>query len=207
MLNQAIDVLYSRARDRGRRGQVWPALTERWHHLLALDEISATCTVHACRYDGIRTVPISQIRGSDGRSHDFDCDFNPLQDHNKKRWLNVATARRQGKALPPVKLVQVGDVYFVLDGHHRISVARALGQQDIEAKVIVWQVTGPLPWERSATVHDLTGQEMEIEQLYKEVRDDSARLQERFLLSLRNFLIAVGMKLKAQVVSVRVGGL
>jgi hypothetical protein len=46
-------------------------------------------------------------------------------------------------------LVQVGDVYFVCDGHHRISVARAMGQQDIEAKVMVWQVTGPLPWETS----------------------------------------------------------
>jgi hypothetical protein len=47
--------------------------------------------------------------------------------------------------LPPVVLVQVGDVYFVRDGHHRISVARALGQLDIEAEVTVWQVSGPLP--------------------------------------------------------------
>jgi hypothetical protein len=49
--------------------------------------------------------------------------------------------------LPPVVLVQVGDVYFVRDGHHRISVARALGQLDIEAEVTVWQVSGPLPWD------------------------------------------------------------
>jgi hypothetical protein len=49
--------------------------------------------------------------------------------------------------LPPVVLVQVGDVYFVRDGHHRISVARALGQLDIEAEVTVWEVAGPLPWD------------------------------------------------------------
>jgi hypothetical protein len=49
--------------------------------------------------------------------------------------------------LPPVVLVQVGDVYFVRDGHHRISVARALGQLDIEAEVTVWHLSGPLPWD------------------------------------------------------------
>ena len=201
-------MLYSRARDRGLRGQLWSTLTGHSRRLLALEEIEATCTVHALRYAGVQTVPISQIRGSEGRSDDFDCDFNPLQDHNKGRWLSVAAARRRGKELPPVKLVQVGDVYFVCDGHHRISVARALGQRDIEAKVMVWSVTGPLPWERSAAVHNLTGQETEIGRLYKKVRDDSAGLQERSLLSLRNLLIAVGMKLRAWVVSqVGVGGL
>ena len=63
------------------------------------------------------------------------------------RWLGVAAARDHGKVLPPVVLVQVGGVYFVRDGHHRISVARALGQLDIEAEVTVWQVSGPLPWD------------------------------------------------------------
>jgi hypothetical protein len=201
MPNQATDILYSCARDRGQWGQVWSTLTGRSRRLLALDEIEATCTVHAYRDAGMRTVPISQIRGSGGRCDDFDHDFNPLQDHNKGRWLSVAALRRRGKALPPIKLVQVGDVYFVLDGHHRISVARALGQRDIEAKVMVWRVTGPLPWERSAAAHNLTGQETDIGRLHKQVRDDSARLQERFLLSLHNLLIAVGMKLKGQVVS------
>ena len=186
MPNQAIDMLYSRARDRGQWAQVWSTLTGRSRCLLALDEIEATCTVHTCRHAGIRTVPISQIRGSGGRSDDFDCDFNPLQDHNKRRWLSIAAARRRGKALPPVGLVQVGDVYFVCDGHHRISVARAMGQRDIEAKVMVWQVTGPLPWETSAPAQNLTGQETEIERLYKKVRDESVRLQELFLLRLRS---------------------
>ena len=79
--------------------------------------------------------------------------------------------------------------------------ARALGQQDIEAEVMVWQVTGPLPWARSAAAHNFTGQEMEIGCLYKKVRDDSARLRERFLLSVRDLQIAVGIKLKARVVS------
>ena len=162
MPNQATDTLYSRARARGQWGQVWSTLTGRSRHLLSLGEIEATCTVHVYGYAGVRTVPISQIHGSEGRSNDFDRDFNPLQNHNKRRWLSIAAARRRGKALPPVKLVQVGDVYFVCDGHHRISVARALGQQDIEAKVMVWQVTGSLPWERSAAAHNLTSQERRL---------------------------------------------
>ncbi len=197
MSNQAIDTLYSRARARGQWGQIWSALTGRSRRLLALDEIEATCTVHTCRYAGIRTVPISQIRGSEGRSSDFDCDFNPLQDHNERRWLSIAALWRQGKALPPVGLVQVGDVYFVCDGHHRISVARAMGQQGIEAKVMVWQVTKPLPWEASGSAHNLTGQDMGTGRLYKKVWDAGARLQERFLLSLRNLSVTVGMKLRA----------
>jgi hypothetical protein len=61
------------------------------------------------------------------------------------RWLSVAAARDQDEVLPPVVLVRVGDVYFVRDGHHRISVALALGQLDIEAEVTIWHVSGRLP--------------------------------------------------------------
>jgi hypothetical protein len=96
---------------------------------------------------GTRPVPVSQIRGSEGRCRYFDADFNPLYDQARGRWLGIARARQQGKYLPPVVLVQVGDTYFVRDGHHRISVARAMGQIEVEARVTIWQVTGPLPWE------------------------------------------------------------
>ena len=142
MLDQATDRLFSHVRDRGQRGLILSALTRRSRRLLALDEVDVARAAQARQDVGIHMVPIRQIRGSESRSSDFDCDFNPLHDHNKRRWLNVATARRRGKALPPVKLIQVGDVYFVRDGHHRISVARALGQRDIEARVLVWKVNG-----------------------------------------------------------------
>jgi hypothetical protein len=192
--------LYSRTRNRGWRGQVWSSLTGRSRRLFTLAEIDATCTVHARRHAGIRTVPIGQIRGTQDRGHDFDRDFNPLQDHSKGRWLGIAAARQRGKALPLVELVQVGDVYFVRDGHHRISVARALGQRDIEAKVMAWQVTGPLPWEESAATPSPAGQGAGIGQLTSKVRDGSARLQEHFLLSLRNLLAAAGAKSRAQAI-------
>jgi hypothetical protein len=112
-----------------------------------LSEIENRCRVEGRSHAGLHTVPIGQIRGSEGRCSDFDRDFHPLQDHSRGRWLRVARARDEDKVLPPVELVQVGDIYFVRDGHHRISVARALGQLDIEAEVTVWQVSGPLPWD------------------------------------------------------------
>jgi hypothetical protein len=125
-------------------------LTGRSRRLFALKEIRAVCSVEAESDGGIRTVPLSQIRGSEGRSRYFDCDFNPLYDRARGRWLNIARASQQDKVLPPVVLVQVGNVYLVKDGHHRISVARALGQTEIDARVTIWQVTGPLPWETVA---------------------------------------------------------
>jgi hypothetical protein len=143
----SVDTLYSRSRRHGRRGRFWSTMSQDSHRLLDLSEIEDTCRVDTRSYAGPHTVPIEQIRGSEGRSNDFDRDFNPLQDHCKSRWLRIAKAREQDKVLPPVVLVQVGGVYFVRDGHHRISVARALGQLDIEAEVTVWQVAGLLPWE------------------------------------------------------------
>jgi hypothetical protein len=139
--------LYARSRRHARRGRYWPTGSRGPRRLLALSEVEEACRVDARSYAGLHTVPIGQIRGSEGRCTDFDCDFHPLQDHCKERWLRVAAARDQGKALPPVVLIQVGNTYFCRDGHHRISVARALGQLDIEAEVTVWHVSGPLPWE------------------------------------------------------------
>jgi hypothetical protein len=142
--------LFAQARKRARQGQFWSRLTGRSQGLFALKQVRAACTVQAMHDGGVRTVPINQIRGSEGRSHYFDLDFNPLYDQTRGRWLSIAVAQQQGKALPPVSLIQVGDLYFVQDGHHRISVARARGQTAIEARVIVWQVSGPLPWETLA---------------------------------------------------------
>jgi hypothetical protein len=125
------------------------ALAHRASHLLDLGDVEETCTIHNRCYAGIQIVSLDQIRGSDGRCRDFDAAFYPRQHHNRSRWLNVAIARQMGVALPPVCLVQVDDVYFVRDGHHRISVARVLGQRCIEAEVVTWQVAGPLPWAAS----------------------------------------------------------
>ena len=88
---------------------------------------------------GLQLVPISRIQGSEGRCDDFDADFRPLRNHTKDRWVGIAMAHSNEEALPAVELVQIGDTFFVRDGHHRISVAKLFGQLEIEAEVTVWQ--------------------------------------------------------------------
>ena len=82
--------LYARSRRDGRRGRFWSTGSQDSRRLLDLSEIEGTCRVDARCYAGLHTVPIEQIRGSEGRSNDFDCDFHPLQDHSRSRWLGVA---------------------------------------------------------------------------------------------------------------------
>lgn len=122
------------------------ALRRQSWRLLDLSRIPSS-QVRGRRYGGIQSVAINQVCGSMGRSGDFDRRFHPLDDRLRSRWISVAMARSQFTPLPPVSLVQVGGLYFVEDGHHRISVARALGESAIDAEVTVWDVHGPLPWE------------------------------------------------------------
>lgn len=86
-------------------------------------------------YRGVKTVAIAQIVGSVNRYKDFDRAFLPRQSHTAQRWQKVNRAWYEEVGLPPVLLYQVGDVYFVVDGNHRVSVAREMGQEFIEAEV------------------------------------------------------------------------
>lgn len=132
--------LCQRAYTLGWLSQVWTTLTGRTRYLLNLTEVEAN-GAGGNRYSvGVREVPICQIQGSQGRCDDFDRNFYPLKDYLRSRWLRVATAQQLGQALPPVELIQVGDIYFVRDGHHRISVAKAAGQTEIAAEVRVWEI-------------------------------------------------------------------
>lgn len=140
--------LYERARTQALLRRIWSALTGQRGTLYDLDDLSPEQARPGYQCPGVRSVPLDSIRGSAGRCRDFDSAFAPRQGHSRRRWLSVAVARRTGVPLPAVRLVQVGEIYFVRDGHHRISVARSLGQQQIDAQVMVWRVSGALPWER-----------------------------------------------------------
>ena len=122
-------------------GIICSFLTGHTRTLLDLTTELSRSRVRSQHYAGTRTVPMNRIKGSEGRSGDFDCDFNPLNNRTRDRWMSVAKARAQGGTLPLVELIQLGDDYFVRDGHHRISVARAFGEAYIDAKVIVLEST------------------------------------------------------------------
>src|SRR5437588_4973985 len=84
---------------------------------------------------GLRVVPIEAIVGTVNRGPDFDRHFRPTSARVRGRWERIATAMRRGQALPPVDLYRIGEIYFVRDGHHRVSVALALGREEIDAYV------------------------------------------------------------------------
>lgn len=131
---------YRDARLQGRAQQMLSRLLGRPRSLKHLDALRSEGRLHGGHDAGLQTIPIRLIRGSEGRSQDFDQAFHPLSAHTQRRWVSLAEARECGVVLPPVDLIQVGEEYFVRDGHHRISVARAFGQEEIEAQVTVLEM-------------------------------------------------------------------
>lgn len=126
---------FQRARFKAFLNQVWGALSGQPSSLLSYDEIKEKLHVGGPIYRGVKTVRVDQIAGSLNRYHDFDRVFLPKSDELAQRWQSVNRAFYQEISLPPVVLYKVGEVYFVVDGHHRVSVARRQGQVFIEAEV------------------------------------------------------------------------
>lgn len=119
-------------------------LTGRPNKLLAYDDVREKLRLGGPIYRGVQTVPLRQIIGSVNRYTEFDRAFLPLQTHTAKRWQRVNRAWYEDISLPPILLYQVGDVYFVVDGNHRVSVAREQGQEYIDAEVRECQVKVPV---------------------------------------------------------------
>jgi hypothetical protein len=87
------------------------------------------------RYLGVQVIPLDSIVGSVDKVRDFDRRFRPTSDRSRQRWERMALKSRKGESFPPIDVYKLGNLYFVRDGHHRVSVARALGATQIEAHV------------------------------------------------------------------------
>ncbi len=85
---------------------------------------------------GVKTVPLGKIIGSVGKYYDFDSQFRPKKHVSERRFKDIKKAMREGTSLPPVKLYQIRNDYYVLDGNHRVAAAKELGRDDIQGKVI-----------------------------------------------------------------------
>lgn len=112
--------------------------------LLPFEEVRARLNVRGQHYLGNQTVPLANIIGSEGRYADFDRRFAPRYDTTKWRWMSIDRAFYEDVHLPAVELYKIDDIYFVKDGHHRISVARQQGQLEIDAVVTELHVDVPL---------------------------------------------------------------
>jgi hypothetical protein len=119
-------------------------VTGRANRPLAFEAVREKLRVGGPIYRGVKTVRLDQIVGSVNRYKDFDRAFLPTQSHTAARWRKISRAWYDDVSLPPVLLYQVGDIYFVVDGNHRVSVARELGQEFIDAEVRECQVKVPV---------------------------------------------------------------
>lgn len=134
-LTQRVRTDFSRARFKAFLNRVRSVLSGSPTTLLSYDEVKSALHIGGPIYRGVQTVRVEQIVGSLNRYHQFDRAFLPVEDRIGSRWQSVDRAFYQDISLPPVLLYQIGQVYFVVDGHHRVSVAREQGQEFIEAEV------------------------------------------------------------------------
>jgi hypothetical protein len=137
-LNEQVDADFTRARRRARLRAVL-ARIRREHtsnRLLSFEEVRRELSVANKRlHRGTWVVEVDQIVGSVGRWRDFDRSFLPTRVSIGEKWKRIDRAFQRGEDLPPVELYEIGDSYFVVDGHHRVSVARYHEVPTVEAAV------------------------------------------------------------------------
>jgi hypothetical protein len=112
--------------------------------LLPLDEVTKRLRPFARRYVGLRPIPVANVVGTDSRVGDFDRGFLPRRPDIGERWRRVEHAFPDG-GFPPIVVYQLGDAYFVIDGHHRVAIARQRGMEMIDAEVTELQAQWHLP--------------------------------------------------------------
>jgi hypothetical protein len=144
---------YQAARLKATIGKILGLLRRQRRELLSFGEVQNKLRLGGPVYQGVQSVPISKIVGSVDRYRDFDRLYLPTQSHTEDRWRRIARAWYKDISLPPVVLYKVGEVYFVIDGNHRVSVAREKGQEFIDAEVR--EVKSKVPVTPSITADDL----------------------------------------------------
>ena len=121
--------------------------------ILPFEEVVEALGRRGERRLGAQTIPLESIVGTVDRSREFDRAFRPTSGKTRTRWERIAEATRKGKAMPPIDVYRVGELHFVRDGHHRVSVARELGWDAIDAYVT--EVITELGADRAIRLHDL----------------------------------------------------
>jgi hypothetical protein len=127
---------------RARRARMLAALARRLrfepddvNYILPFEEVVDALGRVAEHDLGLQTIPLDSIVGTVDRTRDFDRAFRPTSPRLRARWQRIAEAQRRGEAFPPISVYRIGDLHFVRDGHHRVSVARSTGREDIDAYV------------------------------------------------------------------------
>ncbi len=143
----------ARAFDQARNRQVMARLS-RWlrrqpsdvNAILSFDEVVAALGRRGEQEMGLKTIPLDNVVGTVDRDRGpFDRRFRPRSSGTRDRWVRLAASLQRGEPMDPISVYQVGDAYFVRDGHHRVSVARAAGHSTIQALVTQVRTTADAP--------------------------------------------------------------
>jgi hypothetical protein len=155
--------MFDKAHRLGTLWSLWQKMRGCPNHLLDLAQVVKENSVTNAHYTGSEIVSIDRIIGSEGRSKDFNAGFYPAGTHNKERWSRVAAARLTNVVLPPPELIKIDWHYFVRDGHHRISVAKVLGEKHIDVVVTEWEIDGVLARELDYSPRVLSPFELQLD--------------------------------------------
>ena len=127
------------------------------NHILPFEEVARALGRIGERRLGEQLIPLDSIVGTVDRSREFDRSFRPTSPRVRERWQRINLAQRRGESMPPIDVYRIGELHFVKDGHHRVSVARALGYHDINAYVT--EVLTEVGADRKIRLRDLPLQE------------------------------------------------
>jgi nucleotide-binding universal stress UspA family protein len=164
---------FHEARQRAALEAILARMTGKSNELLSYEEVAQKLKLQARAERGIQSIPLDAIVGSVGRYTDFTRTFLPRNPNDEDRWARVKASLSDNLAgWPPIEVYKVGEVYFVLDGNHRVSVARQEGWEKIEARVIEVQTNVPL-------TPDVSPDDLIIKAEYAEFLDETELLRLR----------------------------
>ncbi|HUZ86915.1 MAG TPA: ParB N-terminal domain-containing protein [Candidatus Baltobacterales bacterium] len=138
---------FDAARFRAFRRSVRSVLTGGARRLPSIGPLLRASGPEGRAFGGIHEIPLAKIVGSaapDAKIDDFDPAFLPVARRLRQRWTRIYQAMVEGDELPPIDVYKVDENYYVIDGHHRVSVARNLGRQTINARVVEIRTRAPL---------------------------------------------------------------
>lgn len=130
---------FARARNKALFNEIQHLLTPEEAAMISLKAVRKVIKTQSETYIGMKVIPINKIVGSEGRYRDFDNQFFPKRSIIKERWEHVDEAVIKDIVLPPIKVYELGGLYFVRDGNHRVSVAKSKGVEFIDAEVVSLQ--------------------------------------------------------------------
>ena len=138
---------FDAARFRAFRRAVRSILTRRARRLRSIEPVLEAAGLEGRSFGGVREIPLDRVVGSaapPSKTGDFDPGFLPVNRRLRDRWTRIYQAMVEGDELPPIDAYRVGDDYYVIDGHHRVSVARSLNRATINARVVEVKTRAPL---------------------------------------------------------------